>query len=267
MTGATMRSDKKVVALIGFQRSGTIAFGDAIMQHLQIPVLPELFLNHRSEYENFFSFWTWMIRSGQADSYPEHRLLKRLLQSFFDGLHDRQGKAFVFHLKVDQMSYVPSLRPLLSELGVKFINLYRRDNLSRLFSEIILERRIAQGLGAHDVVGEAAGVISEITLDPQFVLRRLVASTQEIQNWIGAGAQMTFEYDTVFSEHGMKTAMVKISDFLGLATQDINVAQLGGVTKSAQRPKEIIKNYDEIVRFIETENPDARYIIGPDGMA
>lgn len=138
--------------IVGEQRSGTIAIGDLLNSHPDIIVFGELFLNFpaKDNPHSYFEFVASNIDDGISRFYPNFDYVRKNLTSFFDNLHLIDEKhTFGFHLKYDQISYIPELLKHLKELDFSCIHVIRPNILDVLLSQITLEYRHKNKLPSH----------------------------------------------------------------------------------------------------------------------
>lgn len=149
---------KKRFFIIGEQRSGTIALGDALCSHPEISVFGELFLNFPSadNLNSYFEFVAVKSKRGVERFYPHFDYIRNNLNDLFDYLESIDSSPiYGFHLKYDQVTYVVEIMKHLNELGFFCIHVIRPRVLDTLLSQIALASRHSQGLPSHTAVNSA----------------------------------------------------------------------------------------------------------------
>jgi hypothetical protein len=251
------------VVISAYQRSGTMAFGQAMGRAFGLPVLPELFLDKRTRHDSFFAFWTQLVRSGKADCYPSYGDIHLTLGRYFDQLENVHGLNFITHVKADQYAYVPHLKQHLRDLNTEFICLYRNDNLARLISCAVADARIAGGYSAHDSERIQQALDRDITLDPDKFVRMISRDTRSVRAFVelhrGAG-DVVLRYEDLFESGSLDAELQHIRTLFGLSEDRSIVDSDPTIVRSVQRPEGLFSNYQELVSQLETLGPEARFV-------
>jgi 2-polyprenyl-3-methyl-5-hydroxy-6-metoxy-1,4-benzoquinol methylase len=251
-----------LIFVSGYQRSGTIAFGQALGRTLRCAVLPEVFLDREASHESFFSFWTHAIRSGESDAFPEYERLHELLQRYFDRMIAAHGENLVFHIKADQYGYVPFLREHLRTLGVKFICIFRRDNLARMISCWVADKRFLHGFPAHDLLSKKYSLGLKTSLPTEDFARAVSVNTRAVLSFVNGHRDAGDEvicYEDFFESKDMESELQRLSRQYSCDTQAI--ADLDeAVVRSMERPEEVVSNFDSIAARLSQLGQSARYV-------
>ena len=251
------------VVISAYQRSGTMAFGQAMGRAFGLPVLPELFLDKRTRHDSFFSFWTQLIRSGKADCFPSYGEIHLTLRRYFDQLENVHGLNFIAHVKADQYAYVPYLEQHLRDLDTKFICLYRNDNLARLISCAVADARVAGGFSAHDSERIQHALDRDITLDPDQFARMIGRDTRNVRAFVelhrGAG-DLVLRYEDLFESGSLDAELQRIRTLYGFGEDRSIVDSDPTIVRSVQRPEGLFPKYKELVSQLETLGSEARFV-------
>jgi hypothetical protein len=252
-----------VVVISAYQRSGTMAFGQAMSRAFGLSVLPELFLDKRTRHDSFFAFWTQKIRSGKTDCYPSYGDIHLILRSYFDQLENVHGMNFITHVKADQYAYVPFLEQHLRDLGTKFICLYRNDNLARLISCAVADARVAGGHSAHDSEMVQRVLDREIPLDPDQFVRVVNRDTRNVRAFVelhrGAGDEV-LRYEDLFKPGSLEAELQRIRTLFGLSEGRSIVDSDPTIVRSVQRPENLFPDYQELVSQLGLLGSEARFV-------
>jgi hypothetical protein len=252
-----------VVVISAYQRSGTMAFGQAMSRSFGLPVLPELFLDKRTRHDSFFAFWTQRVRSGKTDCFPSYGDIHLTLRRYFDQLENVHGMNFITHVKADQYAYVPFLEQHLRDLGTKFICLYRRDNLSRLISCAVADARVAGGHSAHDSEKVQGTLDRDITLDPDQFVRVVARNTRSVRAFVELhreAGDVVLRYEDLFDSGGMEAELQHIGTLFGFSEGRTIVDSDPTIVRSVQRPEALFRNYQELVSQLELLGSEARFV-------
>jgi hypothetical protein len=252
-----------VVVISAYQRSGTMAFGQAMSRAFGLSVLPELFLDKRTRHDSFFSFWTQLVRSGKADCYPCYSDIHLILRSYFNQLENVHGRNIIAHVKADQYAYVPFLVQHLRDLETKFICLYRKDNLARLVSCAVADARVACGYSAHDTKIVQQPLNHNITVDPDQFVQNVRRDTQNVRAFVElhrAAGDVILKYEDLFDSGCLDAELQRIQTQYGLSEGQSIVDSDPAVVRSVQRPEDLFSNYQELVSQLEILGSEARFV-------
>lgn len=252
-----------LIFVSGYQRSGTIAFGQSLGRALRFAVLPEVFLNKKAAHDCFFSFWTQLIRGGESDAYPEYDQFQMLLRRYFDRLVAVHGENLILHVKADQFSYVPFLEQHLRHLGAKFICIFRRDNLARMISSCVADARIAHGFNAHDSPSIQRSLEQKISLPTEEFVQAVSANTRDVQSFVNrhrAAGDEVLCYEDFFESNNIESELQRLSGLYNSCTPGAILDFAEDVVRSAQRPEEVILNYESIAAQLTYLGHAARFV-------
>jgi hypothetical protein len=252
-----------LVVISAYQRSGTMAFGQAMSRAFGLSVLPELFLDKRTRHDSFFAFWTQRVRSGKTDCFPSYGDIHLTLRRYFDQLENVHGRNFITHVKADQYAYVPFLEQHLRDLGTKFVCLYRRDNLARLISCAVADARVAGGHSAHDSEMVRGALDRDITLDSDQFLRVVARDTRSVRAFVELhrkAGDVVLKYEDLFDSGSLEAELQRIRTLFGLSEGRSIVDSDPTIVRSVQRPEALFPNYQEFVSRLELLGSEARFV-------
>jgi hypothetical protein len=252
-----------MVVISAYQRSGTMALGQAMSRVFGLPVLPELFLDKRTRHDSFFAFWTQRVRSGKGDCFPSYDDIHLTLRRYFDQLEKVHGMNFITHVKADQYAYVPFLEQHLRDLGTTFICLYRRDNLARLISCAVADARVAVGHSAHDSEMVQGALDHDITLDPDQFVRVVARDTRSVRAFVDLhreAGDVVLRYEDLFDSGSLEAELQRIRTLFGFSEGRNIVDSDPTIVRSMQRPEDLLPNYQELVSQLELLGSEARFV-------
>jgi hypothetical protein len=252
-----------IVVISAYQRSGTMAFGQAMSRAFGLSVLPELFLDKRTRHDSFFAFWTQKVRSGKTDCYPSYSDIHLILRSYFDQLENVHGMHFITHVKADQYAYVPFLEQHLRDLGTKFVCLYRNDNLARLISCAVADARVAAGHSAHDSELVQRALDRNIPVDPDQFAGVVNRDTRNVRAFVELHRQAGDEVlrsEDLFKSGSLEAELERLRTLFGFSEDRSIVDSDPTIVRSVQRPEDLFPNYHELVLRLELMGSEARFV-------
>ncbi len=168
--------NKKRFVIIGEQRSGTIALGDMLNSHPDIHVFGELFLDFPADdnKHSYFEFVAKQSKRGIDRFYPNFNFIQKNLCDFLEHLEADSAKStWGFHLKYDQIYYIPELIKHIQEMNFVCIHVIRPKVLDVLLSQITLRFRHLAGLTSHTPIDQSENATLFVELPDNEVLIRM----------------------------------------------------------------------------------------------
>ncbi|SDC78065.1 Sulfotransferase family protein [Sphingomonas sp. YR710] len=214
--------------IVGEQRSGTTALGNYLDSHPDISVHPEIFLNFPTQYENYFPFFGKLVIEDIQNAYPQFFIIRRNLNRYFDYLRDKSGASrHGFHLKYDQLSYIPELFKHLSDLDVKCIHIVRRNLLDIAISQLSLKIREENKLSAHTGVNDSERSI-KVNIENVAALsahitriRTNISENRKIFSRLKHYTEVY--YDDIFAD-GDQLSLANVQKFIGVIPQTLTTS-------------------------------------------
>ncbi|ANM30422.1 hypothetical protein ABI59_13840 [Acidobacteria bacterium Mor1] len=267
-----------MVAIVGFQRSGTNMVRSLLATHPRLQVYDEIFNARRPEdgEEHVYklrNFWNYML--GRAESDPEMVLPMRrpeLIGDYLDALIEASAPAVpVIDIKFNSfhhgnagwhdLTQPPRLLDLLREREVPLIHLYRRNRLKRALSV-----QTARKTGIYAVRKEIDTSDRHTEIDPRALLGDLVADHIEIKqvmHMLGnypLAAQV--DYEDLYRGDSREPDLTALEEALtrfglpGPMTTEHLVRKL-----NSDRLQDVISNFDEVEAALRG-TPFAEHLAG-----
>jgi|HubBroStandDraft_2_1064218.scaffolds.fasta_scaffold10654_3 LPS sulfotransferase NodH len=270
-----------LIVIIGSQRSGTTAFGNALADALGAAYLGEIFHGVRGprddpDYErflvqpwtNFFSFKEEAIKDFPAFAYPSRKNQEALWDLFLEKMRERAGTGrLVIDIKYNSLHHLnqiwqepsnpPHIMKIFAAGKVPIFHIVRND----LFAQAVSIQR-AQVTGVwHVSASKTPRETGAFKVDPRLAARFMqmtFANRRLVTNFLRRHAPvLEVVYEDTFTREGRFTqhACDLISDFLGVGIESPPEPKLRKIL--TQPLGASIANRDEVHAFFQNHRFEA----------
>ncbi len=252
-----------MIAIVGFQRSGTNMVRSLLATHPRLRIYDEIFNARRPEIADDDgdpprNFWNYMLRRAETDPgivLPMRR--PALVGEYLDALLEASVPSVpVIDIKFNSFHHAnagwhsltqpPQLLDLLREREVPLIHLYRRNRLKRALSA-----QTARKTGIYAVRKEIDTSDRHTAVDPRALLGDLVADHIEVQQVMQMLASYPLtaqvDYEDLYRGDSREPDLSPLGDALtrfdlaGPMTTENLVRKL-----NSDRLQDVISNFDEV---------------------